>query len=289
MLAEDTGLQILQFEVSPTWWICPPSTTYISLSLSLINAARQRAITYCFTMVYCVGFNTLPEGCVSTILSLTSPPDAFKSSLVSSIFRAAAESDVVWERFLPADYHDILSRLAEPLVVSSKKELFLRLCDPSLIDGGKKRFRLDKWSGKNSYMMSARELSISWSHDPTHWSWTSIPESRFSEVAELKTVCRLEIHGKIRTQMLSPNTKYGAYLIIKISNRAFGLDLMPSEISVEVSNSTQVCDGRVHVRGEMEMGGWSLSLETSLMVKVMRSEDELEGGEGLSFERRAYH
>ena len=89
-------------------------------------------------MVYCVGFNTLPEGCVSTILSLTSPPDASKSSLVSSIFRAAAESDVVWERFLPADYHDILSRLAEPLVVSSKKELFLRLCDPSLIDGGKK-------------------------------------------------------------------------------------------------------------------------------------------------------
>lgn len=199
-------------------------------------------------MVYCVGFNTLPEGCVSTILSLTSPPDACKSSLVSSIFRAAAESDVVWERFLPADYHDILSRLAEPLVVSSKKELFLRLCDPSLIDGGKKRFRLDKWSGKNSYMMSARELSISWSHDPTHWSWTSIPESRFSEVAELKTVCRLEIHGKIRTQMLSPNTKYGAYLIIKISNRAFGLDLMPSEISVEVSNSTQVCSGTAYLR-----------------------------------------
>lgn len=39
--------------------------------------------------------------------------------------------------------------------------------------------------------------------------------------------------------MLSPNTKYGAYLIIKISNRAYGLDLMPSEISVAISNSTQ--------------------------------------------------
>lgn len=67
-------------------------------------------------------------------------------------------------------------------------------------------------------------------------------------MAELKTVCRLEIHGKIRTQMLSPNTKYGAYLIIKISNRAFGLDLMPSEISVEVSNSTQVCNGTAYLR-----------------------------------------
>ena len=86
----------------------------------------------------CLGFNKLPEGCVSIILSLTSPPDACKSSLVSPMFRAAAESDVVWERFLPADYHDILCRLVEPLVCSSRKEMFLRLCDPILIDGGSK-------------------------------------------------------------------------------------------------------------------------------------------------------
>ncbi|XP_034708045.1 F-box protein PP2-B13-like [Vitis riparia] len=196
----------------------------------------------------CLGFNKLPEGCVSIILSLTSPPDACKSSLVSPMFRAAAESDVVWERFLPADYHDILCRLVEPLVCSSRKELFLRLCDPILIDGGSKSFRLDKWSGKKSYLLSARELSITWSNDPMYWSWRSTPESRFSHVAELRTMCWLEIHGKMRTQMLSPNTKYGAYLIMKISNRAYGLDLMPSEISVEVSNSTQVCNGTAYLR-----------------------------------------
>ena len=66
-------------------------------------------------------------------------------------------------------------------------------------------------------------------------------------MAELKTTSWVEINGKIRTQMLSPNTKYGVYLILKISNRAFGLDLIPSEISVEVSNRTQVCNGTAYL------------------------------------------
>lgn len=71
---------------------------------------------------------------------------------------------------------------------------------------------------------------------------------RFSQVAELRTMSGLEIHGKIRTKMLSPNTKYGAYLIMKISNRAYGLDLMPSEISVQILNSTQACNGTAYLR-----------------------------------------
>ena len=83
-------------------------------------------------------FNKLPEGCVSTILSFTSPPEACNYSMVCPMFRAAAESDVVWERFLPADYRHILSRLVQPLMFSSRKELFLGLCSPNLIDGGNK-------------------------------------------------------------------------------------------------------------------------------------------------------
>ena len=51
-------------------------------------------------------------------------------------------------------------------------------------------------------------------------------------MAELRTTCWLEIHGKIKTKILSPNTKYGAYLIMKISNRAYGLDSIPSEMSI---------------------------------------------------------
>lgn len=60
--------------------------------------------------------------------------------------------------------------------------------------------------------------------------------NRFLEVIVLRTTWWLEIQGKIRTQMLSPNTKYGAYLIMKVSDHAYGLDSIPSEISVEVGN-----------------------------------------------------
>ena len=36
--------------------------------------------------------------------------------------------------------------------------------------------------------------------------------------------------------MLSPRTAYGAYLITKLADRAYGLDSLPSEVSLEVGN-----------------------------------------------------
>ncbi|KAK6915639.1 Phloem protein 2-like [Dillenia turbinata] len=183
----------------------------------------------------------LPEECVAQILSLTSPKEACRATVLSSNFRSAADSDLVWERFLPSDYRNILSRGisddGDPLQFSSKKHLFRRLCRPVFIDGGNKIFWLEKSTGKISYILSAQELSITWGNDPMYWIWKSRTDSRFSKVAELRTMCWLEIIGKIRTGMLSPNTNYGAYLIIKISNNAFGLDLLPSETSVQVGSS----------------------------------------------------
>lgn len=49
-------------------------------------------------------------------------------------------------------------------------------------------------------------------------------------------VCWLEIKGKINTRMLSPRTTYGAYLIVNLAGRAFGLDSLPSEVSVKVGD-----------------------------------------------------
>ncbi|KAJ1417155.1 Phloem protein 2-like [Sesbania bispinosa] len=77
-----------------------------------------------------------------------------------------------------------------------------------------------------------------------YWSWRPTPESRFREVAELRTVNWLEIEGKIRTGILTPNTAYGAYLIMNVSHRAYGLDSAPSEVSIVVGKN------RVQRRGK---------------------------------------
>ncbi|KAJ8561206.1 hypothetical protein K7X08_027396 [Anisodus acutangulus] len=173
-------------------------------------------------------FRLLPEGCVSDILSYTSPKDASTSSAISRGFKSAAESDVIWEKFLLDDYQDIVSRYVSPRVCSSKRELYFSLCDsPVLIDGGKLSFSLDKKTAKKCYMISARELAISWGVDtPWYWEWISHPDSRFSEVAHLKAVSWLDIRGTIGTQMLSRRTKYVAYLVFKLVEGHEGLEIV---------------------------------------------------------------
>ncbi|KAJ9167091.1 hypothetical protein P3X46_021767 [Hevea brasiliensis] len=188
------------------------------------------------------GISALPEGCISNVLSFTSPYDACTLSVVSSLFNNAAESDTVWERFLPTDFQSIISRSLDHQSLSasssSKKQLYFRLCqNPILIDDGKKSFTLDKWTGKKCYMLSARDLTIVWGDTPTYWRWVSDPDSRFKEVAELISVCWLEICGKINTQMLSPAAMYTAYLVFKLTKEAYGLQSHPAKVSVGLAGS----------------------------------------------------
>ena len=89
-----------------------------------------------------VDFSALPEVCIAGILAWTSPRDACRMSVVSPEFLSAAESDALWQTFLPDDYQEMIGGSSESsarLDFSSKKELFFRLCNsPLLIDGGKK-------------------------------------------------------------------------------------------------------------------------------------------------------
>lgn len=197
----------------------------------------------------------LPEGCVANVLSFTGPRDAGQLSMVSSTFRSAAESDAVWERFLPPEYHSIISESSESSILTcspSKKDLFLRLCDnPILIDGGKKSFSLDKWSGKKCFMLSARDLMIVWGDTPRYWRWTSELKSRFAEVAELIGVCWLEIRGKMNACMLSPETLYGAYLVYKTTAGAYGFEHQAVEVTVGLAG-TEGCKRSVYLDAERE-------------------------------------
>ncbi|KAL2468556.1 F-box protein PP2-B1 [Forsythia ovata] len=186
-------------------------------------------------------FQALPEGCIANALSLTSPKDACRLSLVTPTFRSAAESDAVWERFLPPDYRDIISRSIDgpdSLLAKfrSKKELYLQLCDnPIIIDGGTKSFSLEKGTGKKCFMLAARDLYIVWGDTPEYWQWVSLPESRFPEVSELLDVCWFEIRGKINISMLSSGTKYAVYLVFTSKSGIYGFEYQPAEASVGIS------------------------------------------------------
>ncbi|CAI9768989.1 unnamed protein product [Fraxinus pennsylvanica] len=189
----------------------------------------------------CSGFHALPEACIANALSLTSPKDACRLSSVSSMFSSAAGSDAVWERFLPSDYRDIISRSidgADSILSEfrSKKELYFHLCQvPILIDSGTKSFLLDKETGKKCFMLAARDLFIEGGDTPEYWEWISFTESRFPEVAKLNRIRRFEVRGKINASMLSSGTKYSAYIIYTWNSRFQGFDYEPAESLVGIS------------------------------------------------------
>ncbi|KAJ3691513.1 hypothetical protein LUZ61_020677 [Rhynchospora tenuis] len=183
--------------------------------------------------------NQLPVDCLSHVIALTSSRDACASSAVSTAFHSAANSDDTWQRFLPPDYAYMLSRAVYPVEYASKKELFFRLCDrPVLIDGGKLSFGLDRWTGKKSFMVSARALWIVWGSDERYWCWMPVPDSRFSEAIGLIDVCWLEIRGKMSTKLLSPQTPYSVYLIFKLADTARGLGTPSQETAITVGEET---------------------------------------------------
>ena len=82
--------------------------------------------------------SVLPEGCISDILSFfTSPRDASRAAAISKTFNIAADSDVVWEQFLPPDYRQVIARAVSPVVFETKKELYMYLSDSHvLLDRG---------------------------------------------------------------------------------------------------------------------------------------------------------
>ncbi|XVF56723.1 hypothetical protein PTKIN_Ptkin06aG0143000 [Pterospermum kingtungense] len=166
----------------------------------------------------------LPKECMSLILSLTSPLDACRAALVSPTLRSAADADAVWERFLPCDYEEIISKSSSPSLLSlPKKDLYVHLSfRPILIENGTMSFQLEKRTGKKCYMLGARALAVIWGDTPRYWTWTSLPVSRFSEVAELKRVWWLDVRGRIETKILSPGTNYAAYLVFMLDRHRIG-------------------------------------------------------------------
>ncbi|XP_052298770.1 uncharacterized protein LOC107174909 isoform X27 [Citrus sinensis] len=186
----------------------------------------------------------LPARCISYIISLTTPRDASRLSLACPAFKSAADSDSVWEKFLPSDYKEIISNSssisASSLMITSlsKKDLYFYLChNPILINNHTTSFSLVQETGKKCYMVGARGLSIAWGDSPQYWNWLSLQESRFPEVAKLREVWWFEIIARIETRILSSKTNYGAYLVFKFVKSRQGFDARPIEFDVYFEGS----------------------------------------------------
>ncbi|CAH8387574.1 unnamed protein product [Eruca vesicaria subsp. sativa] len=177
-------------------------------------------------------FDSLPEDCISKIVSFTSPRDACVVATVSKAFESAAKSNFVWEKFLPPEYESLVPRSRD---FRSKKDLYFALCHKHLlIENGTKSFWLDKVSGKKCIMLSAMNISIMWGDTPQYWEWITVPEARFKRVAKLLDLNWFEIRGRVNTRVLSPRTRYSAYIVFKKINQCSGFEEVPTEAGVGV-------------------------------------------------------
>ncbi|CAM0953697.1 unnamed protein product [Alopecurus aequalis] len=183
----------------------------------------------------------LPEACVAHVIALTSPRDACRCAAVSPCFRDAAESDTVWERFLPPDYRSILQLHQAPAprsgtkVPSTKKEAYLGLTDVAvLVDGGGMAVWLAKGSGAKCVALSARRLSLPWEDGEFSWRWMPHSLSRFPDVAQLVDCTCLDIYARLPTHALTPATAYAAYFIFATADGHRGLSFPDQETTVSV-------------------------------------------------------
>jgi len=203
----------------------------------------------------------LPESCISFVLSFTTPRDVCRLSAVNKTFRSAGNSDFVWEKMLPIQYPNLLSRMDSPLEICSKKGLYFALCHANWIDGRTTKFWIERDTGKLCLFLSPRNLNITWGDDNRYWHWIFQDESSDKEIAELIEVCWLEVKGQFDCKLLSPGAAYsvsfrlkvhesgiirnfGRRAIIPLLPRAYGWNRKP----VKFSLTTPCGDHQIYAR-----------------------------------------
>ncbi|KAK4259797.1 hypothetical protein QN277_006091 [Acacia crassicarpa] len=226
----------------------------------------------------------LPKDCMCKILSLTTPKDACRSSAVCLALKNSADSDETWEAFLPAELEHLVAQSSSTNLNSlAKKQLYLHLCDhPLLLAGNTMSFSLDKESGKKCYMIGARGLWILWSHVPKYWSYASIQESRFPEVAVLHQVWWFEVKGNFNTKLLSQRTTYDVLFVFQFGSEILGFADTSINFSLNESGIHK-SEGQVAlyppiIGVKQRKDGW-----LEIKVGEFYTEDEEDGGSILEF------
>lgn len=97
----------------------------------------------------------MPESCVAAVLLYLDPPEICQVARLNRAFHGAASADCVWAVKLPANYRYLAALAAAAddegrgdgdeegnckrfSLAATKKEIYARLCRPTLFDTGRK-------------------------------------------------------------------------------------------------------------------------------------------------------
>nr|GEU58155.1 phloem protein 2-like protein [Tanacetum cinerariifolium] len=122
-----------------------------------------------------------------------------------------SDSDIYWERKLMNDYSKIITLSKENLEWTTKKELYFLLRKGFLVDNYEKKWFSMSKDMKERLMIPARASLL---HE--QWTWNSLPESRFGEIAEFPDGDRFIIKFQLKSEILSPQTHFSCHIIYKL-------------------------------------------------------------------------
>ncbi|KAL5220735.1 hypothetical protein ABZP36_025448 [Zizania latifolia] len=130
-----------------------------------------------------------------------------------------------------------------------------------ILDGKKKMYWVDERTRHNCFMLFPRGLTITWSEDPRYWTWYHLKEESYAdtqiEVASLKDVCWLDIHGQLELSYLTPGVTYEVVFQVMLTDPSYGW-------SSPVNLQLKFPDGTVHQHKENlqeKLRWWWLALK----------------------------
>ncbi|KAJ8484884.1 hypothetical protein OPV22_017369 [Ensete ventricosum] len=122
---------------------------------------------------------------------------------------------------VPHELQPISGKAANPSLDDSLED---HIDSGSFLSNNRKKYWVDEKTGGNCFALVARDLSITWGDDPRYWQWLPMKEAGQVEieVASLKKVCWLEIHGKLEMSRLTPALMYEIVFVVMISKETAG-------------------------------------------------------------------
>ncbi|XP_058757195.1 protein PHLOEM PROTEIN 2-LIKE A1-like [Vicia villosa] len=141
--------------------------------------------------------------------------------------QSAAPKPLIKQLSFPHNYENILKDADSPVNKSSREKMFDQLHAGVFLHRKTKKYWVEKKFNANCFMLYARALSITWAENPLYWEWKQQKDASdgMTEVAELVSVCWLEVHGKFDTRKLSPGILYQVSFCVKLIDPAQGWEL----------------------------------------------------------------